>query len=463
MAVKLRKPILIGGLGLSVAFWLWDSIQHSLRDMGEYSILTAIALGGGLWLFRSQKERNKVSYPSKINIDQKLVAEAISEAETTIAFLETEAPELDTSTFREELEAIDQSQNRESLNIAIIGSKRVGKTTLTQLLSQQNNDENTFYSDGEDASFPKADLVLFLINGDVTASQWQIISEFKNIQQRVLVIFNKQDLYSPEEKGEILQKIRSSLAEFITINDIISLAAAPSSVKIKKHLQDGSIKEEIKAQKPDLVLLKERLTEITNNEKQQLIWATTWREAKKFKNQAQKVLNQIRNTRSQPIVEQYQWIAATATFANPVSALDLLATAAINTQMLIDLGEVYQQKISFERAQNAAATIGKLMVKLGIVELSTQAIASILKSNAISYVAGGILQAISAAYLTRIAGLSLIAYYEEQDISISTGEEFNLEKLSDKIKAIFTANQKSDLLRNFVKQLLNNKQLKLNN
>ena len=33
------------------------------------------------------------------------------------------------------------------------------------------------------------------------------------------------------------------------------------------------------------------------------------------------------------MMEKYQWIAAAAAFANPVSSLDLLATAAINAQM----------------------------------------------------------------------------------------------------------------------------------
>jgi len=98
--------------------------------------------------------------------------------------------------------------------------------------------------------------------------------------------------------------------------------------------------------------------------------------------------------------------------------------------------------------------MGKLMVQLGLVELSTQTISSLLKSNAFTYVAGGTIQGISAAYLTRIAGLSLIEYYQDQDITNNQENSLNLEKLGDKIKQIFQQNQRTDFYQNFVKQAL---------
>jgi uncharacterized protein (DUF697 family) len=69
-------------------------------------------------------------------------------------------------------------------------------------------------------------------------------------------------------------------------------------------------------------------------------------------------LNQVRRDRALPIIEQYQWIAAAAAFANPVPALDLLATAAISAQVVSDLGAIYQQKFSLQQAQAAAKTWG---------------------------------------------------------------------------------------------------------
>ena len=120
--------------------------------------------------------------------------------------------------------------------------------------------------------------------------------------------------------------------------------------------------------------------------------------------------------------------------------------------MIVDLSGVYQQKFSLDQGQTAASTLGKLMVQLGLVELSTGAIAGILKSNAFTYAAGGALQGISAAYLTRIAGLSLIAYFQEQEVTLDTKGGFNLERLTAKLKQVFQDNQRKAFLQGFVQQ-----------
>ena len=94
------------------------------------------------------------------------------------------------------------------------------------------------------------------------------------------------------------------------------------------------------------------------------------------------------------------------------------------------------------------------MIKLGLVELSTHAISGLLKSNAITYVAGGATQGISAAYLTRVAGLSLVEYFKEQDINLNNHQTIDIEKLSTKIKQVFEQTKRTEILQSFVKQTL---------
>ena len=50
--MKLQRPILVGGLGLSFSLWMLDSWHDSIVQVGELGILTALAVGGGLWLLR---------------------------------------------------------------------------------------------------------------------------------------------------------------------------------------------------------------------------------------------------------------------------------------------------------------------------------------------------------------------------------------------------------------------------
>jgi uncharacterized protein (DUF697 family) len=185
-------------------------------------------------------------------------------------------------------------------------------------------------------------------------------------------------------------------------------------------------------------------------ESQQFVMAQSYRQAVGLKAEAQQILNQLRRDRAMPVIEKYQYISAAATFANPVAALDLLATGAVTTQLIVELGEIYQHPFSFDREKAIAAAMGEQLVKLGVVELSTQTISAILKSNAVTYVAGGVVQGISAAYLTRLAGLSLIEYFQAQAVSGESG--INLEQLNQTLKAVFQQNQRMAFLQGFVKQ-----------
>ncbi|HEY9701837.1 MAG TPA: YcjF family protein, partial [Allocoleopsis sp.] len=233
--------------------------------------------------------------------------------------------------------------------------------------------------------------------------------------------------------------------------DIISISANPQPIKVRKEQENNTFEEWLEQPETDLTPLIMRMNEIFSQVGEKLILSTNWRATLNLKHDAKTVLNQIRKEKALPIIEQYQWIAAGTSFANPIIALDLLANVAINGQMIIDLGEIYQQKLSLEQGKTAARTLGETMLKLGLVELSTNTIGHLLKTNAITYIAGGLTQGISAAYLTRVAGLSLIEYFQTQEISDNSN--WNWDKLSVTIKSIFEQNQRIEFLQNFVKQV----------
>ncbi|MDJ0691681.1 MAG: DUF697 domain-containing protein [Xenococcaceae cyanobacterium MO_188.B32] len=456
MTIQLRKPILVTGLGLSILLWLGDSLKHSIMDMGEWTLLGLIATGGGFWLLQKRNSKPQNFVRPLLPIASEEVEKTIAQTNHIISLIETESPDRDIAQLKEKIERVPNLRQKQDFSLAITGSKQSGKTSLKPLLGSIDRLENIEEIETEDLlnniETDNKDLVLFLVAGDLSDSQWQIIRQLREARQRVLLVFNKQDQYTPEERIYIQKQLQQRVSEVITPEDIVSIATVPNAVKVIQQQKDGSVKEWMEQPEAEIGSLIDRLTTVIIREKEQILLGTTWREAIKLKQQAKTILNEIRRDRALPIIEQYQWIAAGAAFANPVAALDLLATAAVTGQMLVDLSGVYQQKFSLEQGQTAASTLGKLMVQLGLVELSTQAIAGILKSNAFTYAAGGALQGISAAYLTRIAGLSLVAYFQEQEAILDTKEGFNLDRLTGKLKQVFQDNQRKAFLQSFVKQ-----------
>ncbi|MFN7516364.1 MAG: DUF697 domain-containing protein [Dolichospermum sp.] len=461
--MKLQRPILVGGLGLSFSLWMLDSWHDSIVHVGELGILTALAVGGGLWLLR----KNQPPLGEQLNdilVDSRAVVKAIAQTNVIINQIAQESadhPSL--AILRENLAKLPLELARKEITVAVTGGKSVGKSTIIKVLQDTSvsSEMSSHFTEtaalfsalGENSDvvtlseIQKSDVVLFLTNGDLTDSEFQVWEQLKTAKQPTLLVFNKQDQYQPSERATVLQSLKQRLGV-----NVVGTAACPVAVKVRKHQEDGSFQEWIEQPMPDIQQLTQQLGAIIEQQGEQLVCNTTHRQVLLLKSQAKNCLNGLRCDRSVPIIEQYQWIAAAANFANPVPGLDLLATAAINAQMVIDLGNIYQQKISWEQGQQIARTMGSLMLKLGLVELSTKAVTSILKTNVATFVAGGMVEGVSAAYLTRVAGLSLIEYFQEQEIALESGDALNLEKLRQVLPTVFQQNQKMAILEAFVKQ-----------
>ena len=468
MTVQLRRSLMFGGVGLTLSLWLLENVSHSL---GEWA--PAIVIGSGIaWLFL-QFQPNDGAKLNAAPINLTTVKTALADAEGVIKQLAVEATNqtIDStqqlSDLRSQINQITTELQRDQIRLVVMGGKSVGKTSLTQLLrstwaselSQKLSLSDTpeLFAATEDGIVAEreawklakaADLILFLTNGDLTASQLQVMQKLSAAHKRIVLILNKQDHYLPDEQQQLLNQLRQRVDKILTSQDVMAIATNPKPRKVRQHQADGSIKEWLETPAPQVSVLTDRLSQILMQEGTQLVLASSFGTVNEIKTEAKKALNTVRRDRATPLIDQAQWIVATTAFANPFPALDLLAAAAINVQMVMDLSKLYQQKFSLTQAKTVATTLASLMVKLGVVEVSTQAIGTILKTNVVTYVAGGLLQGVSAAYLTRLAGLTLIEYFEG-DIPDGVVKRDLLQQIIEKV---FQQNQRLPFLQMFVKQ-----------
>ena len=461
MAWKLKRPILVGGVGLSFSLWMLESWHDKVMQFGEFSLLSLLAVGGGLWLIKQNRPKRADEQLDEMAIDRATVENTIATSAIAINKLVEEAGDCGealekVALLQEKIPQLQSELDRESIKLTVTGGKSVGKTTLIEVLQNQNlasvefQETSPLFIQGNSDTEAidnavKSDFVLFLTNGDLTETEFQSLEQLKAKNQRLMLVYNKQDRCLPDERASVLLSLKQRVV------NVAATAASPQPIKVRKHLEDNSVQEWIEQPAPDIQDLNQKLDKVLAH-RQQLVLATTMRKAKLLKSETKDLLNGIRKLRANPVIEQYQWISAAAAFANPVPALDILATAAINAQMVVDLGGVYQQKFSLEQGKTVAGEMGSLMLKLGLVELSTKTISTVLKSNAVTFVAGGVVQGVSAAYLTRIAGLALIEYFEQQEIAANSGSEFNLEKFGQSLQQVFAQNQQVVFLQSFVKQ-----------
>lgn len=462
MVWKLKRPILVGGVGLSFTLWMLETWHHKVMQFGEFSLLSLLAVGGGLWLIKQNRPLRTQEQLDEMAIDRAMVENTIAQSELAINKLLQEAGDRQSAvekaaSLQDKIPQLMSELDRETIQLTVTGGKSVGKTTLIEVLQKQNlpsvefqETSPLFIQGNSDTAVlqdaVKSDFVLFLTNGDLTETQFQTWEQLKAQNQRLMLVYNKQDLCLPDERASVLFSLKQQIGK-----NVAATAVSPQLIKVRKHLKDNSVEEWMEQPAPDIQNIIEQLDKILA-QRQQLVWATTMRRAKLLKAETKSLLNEVRKLRATPVIEQYQWIAAASAFANPVPALDILATAAINAQMVMDLGGIYQQQFSFEQAKTVAGEMGSLMLKLGLVELSTKTISTVLKTNAVTFVAGGVVQGVSAAYLTRIAGLALVEYFQQQELAANSGSEFNWEKFRKNLQQVFAQNQQVVFLQDFVKQ-----------
>ncbi|MGC1308233.1 MAG: DUF697 domain-containing protein [Phormidesmis sp.] len=469
--MKLKRPILVGGLGLSASLWLLNVVGQSPLADGS-TMLGMVALGSGVWWLKQRNSSTDIDLAAPLAIgpvDKAAIDGAIAQVESRLASLIEELPaavKADKSKpiwsqIAEKREAIAQlltNLNRESLTLAVVGNKSTGKTALVSQLSKtwqtaQPSVRSITEVTGE-ANLPPtdSDLVLFVTAADLTQSELQRIQSLLKNGYRVQLAFNKQDQLAPMDRQSVIQRIQTRVEDLGI--DVRAIATQPNPITVRRHQADGTIQQFLEQPDPQLQPLTERLNHLVETEAQQLVLTTTLRQAKTLLAATQTLLNEQRRQKAIPLVEQMQWIAAGSAFASPLPSLDLLAATAINAQMIMDLGAVYGQNFSMEQAKTAAGTLAELLVKLGLVELSTQALGSLLKTHAATYVAGGAVQGVSAAYLTRMVGLSLIDFFEEQSLLAPEKQKFAFGEMGDRLQIFFATAKQGSTLKKFVDQAL---------
>jgi len=470
MGQGIRQPILLGGLTLTAGAWVLSWINPGAAHMGETLMWGAIAAGSALWWFRKPSSVSTELASVPVILDRATVEKSLATTEQWLKRLQTEGETTGIASsnlpsFQTRLTTLQESLDRQNLKLAIAGSRAAGKTTLVTHLSQSGvpqTAETPRHMDVIDlpaevlaaSDLNRTDLLVFLVTGDLTDSDLAMLKQLRQEQYRIVLAFNKQDQYLPDERPLILNQIRERVLGVVPVQDVVAIAAAPAPLKVRQHQADGTVLERLEQPVADLAPLMERLEAIIAADAPALVLATTDRQARHLKGEIKAELNQLRRDRAMPVIEQAQWVAAAAAFATPVPSLDLLATASVNAQLVMDLGALYQQKVSLEQAKAVATSLAETMVKLGLVELTSQAIAPLLKSHALTFVAGGALQGVSAAYLTRMAGLSLVEYFQEQELLEATSDGFQLEALTRKLQWVFQENQRSAFAKTLVNQAL---------
>jgi len=115
----------------------------------------------------------------------------------------------------------------------------------------------------------------------------------------------------------------------------------------------------------------------------------------------------IRRIKLKEIQQKNQLIVAASVFASPIPSIDVLSMTVLNSLMLKEIKEIWGCNWSPEILEKVSKEIIKTAIAQGVIEWSGQAFIGISKIHGPHWLIAGSLQAISAAYLTRVVSRSL--------------------------------------------------------
>ena len=118
-------------------------------------------------------------------------------------------------------------------------------------------------------------------------------------------------------------------------------------------------------------------------------------------------LEGLRRDKFRAIQNRSQWLVAGAVFASPVPSTDLLSLAVVNGLMIQEMGTIWACDVKPDLLNKVARQLAIAALAQGVVEWSGQTLLGVAKLHGGTWLAAGAMQAVSAAYLTRVVGRSM--------------------------------------------------------
>jgi GTP-binding protein Era len=261
----------------------------------------------------------------------------------------------------------------------------------------------------------RSDLVIFVLDGDITDSELQSLQTLLAQGRPVVVALNKADLYTDAECEELLQSLRQKTSGLVGERDILAVAAQPRAQDVIEIDEHGNEKAAQRARAPQIQSLKIRLWDIFEAEGKTLAALNASLFAADLSDQVGRRILNARRDLGNKMVRTYCVAKGVAVAFNPIPVADLFAAAFIDVGMVMHLSHVYDLPLSKREAGSlvgviaaeSAALMGTVWtihfvssaLKVGTAGLSTVVTAS--AQGAVAYYSTYVVGQIASEYLAK--------------------------------------------------------------
>ncbi len=279
----------------------------------------------------------------------------------------------------------------------------------------------------------KSDLILFVVAGDITRTEYEALCELRSTQKPLILVFNKIDLYPDQDRQKIYQQLqklnaansRGSLSDIIAPHEIVTVAAKPQPIQVRTESADGTVANTWEYPEPQIESLKEALGQILQQEGKSLLALNALVQARDAElNIAHKTI-ELRQSEAQKIINKYARYKAIAVALNPIILLDLIGGLVTDLVLIRALAKLYGLPITTYEAGNLLRRIAASSGGLLLGEVGSSLFLGVGKSGAVlssgfdssgaitAYLGTASAQGAIAAYGTFVIGRVAQVYLEQ--------------------------------------------------
>ncbi len=275
-----------------------------------------------------------------------------------------------------------------------------------------------------------ADLILFVVSGDMQRREVEALSELRQVQKPIIVVFNQIDRYPDVDRDQIYAKIKDErVKHLVRPDDIVMTAARPDHYKVKIQLPDGT--SQVQWERPAALIepLKVRILDVLEREGKALVALNTLLIAGDLHSEIVARKIRIRDDAANRMIWNFALATGAAVAFNPIPVADIAGGLAIDVGMIVALSKVYGIPLTRRTAVSLVRDMMLALGAMGAVGITSRLVASGIKSSlagltimtgglaapltALGYGAFGLAQAATAGTTSYVLGQGAKTYLRQ--------------------------------------------------
>ncbi|MEL6490226.1 MAG: DUF697 domain-containing protein [Cyanobacteria bacterium J06621_3] len=238
----------------------------------------------------------------------------------------------------------------------------------------------------------QADLILFVVSGDVTQTEYAGLQQLYATKKPLLLVFNKVDLYPDADRETVAHNLQTlwqkaeSKADLPSgarlVDDIVMVSAEPAPLQVRVEWPGGRISQEWESPPAQIEPLRTALLKTVREEGKTLVALNALRQAGLIEQKLSEETAGLNEANANELIWKYAKYKAIAVAFNPVAVLDLLGGIGSDLVMIRALSQLYGFPMTrFEAGRLWQSIIGSSGTLL-ISEFGTSLILGFGKSGA---------------------------------------------------------------------------------